>query len=89
MLSIRRASLLASSLCSILAACGGGGSSGNGNGTPPPVNSTPPTATISTITPAQRVTNQPVDFSGSGTTTAGGTLTYAWNFGDGGTASGT
>jgi PKD repeat protein len=86
---VRRAPLLAAWLCSILTACGGGGGGdGNGSGTPP-VNSTPPTATISAITPAQRVANQPVLFSGSGTTTAGGTLTYTWTFGDGGTASGT
>ena len=56
--------------------------------TPPPVNTTPPTAAIAAITPAQRVINQPVAFAGSGTTVTSGALTYGWEFGDGGTASG-
>lgn len=77
-------------LCSLLAACGGGGggSGSSSSGGSPPVNTTPPTATISAVAPAQRVTNQPVTFTGTGTTVTSGALTYSWNFGDGTTGTG-
>jgi PKD repeat protein len=81
-----RAAMLSGTACLLLAGCGGGG---GGSNTPrPPANTTPPTASITAITPAQRVTNQAVTFTGSGSSVAGGTLTYSWNFGDGGTATG-
>jgi PKD repeat protein len=75
-------------LCALLAACGGGGGGSGSSSSGGPVNTTPPTATISSVAPAQRVTNQPVTFTGAGTTVTNGALTYAWNFGDGTTGSG-
>ena len=97
-MSMHPRTLLASLLLTgVLTACGGGGGAGGGSGStpppppapPPPVNTIPPTATISSIAPAQRVTNQAVTFTGTGTTpVTGGTLTYSWNFGDGATGSG-
>jgi PKD repeat protein len=88
MVRLPGARLLALIASGILAGCGGGGG-GSSAPPPPPVNTTPPTASISTIAPAQRVTSQAVTFTGTGTTpVTNGVLTYAWNFGDGSTATG-
>lgn len=71
-------------LVATLAACGGGGGSGGGGG-----GNTPPTASF-TATPSSGTLPLTVAFDASASTDVGGSIvTYAWNFGDGGTSQST
>ena len=68
---------------SALAACGGGGGSSSA---PPPVNQTPTAVVGASVSRGDLPLT--VDFSGSNSTDDGTITGYAWDFGDGATASG-
>jgi PKD repeat protein len=66
----------------LVAGCGGGGGSG-GDGGPQR-----PTVTIQSVAPTSPWATVPATFVASGSSPQGGTLTYAWSFGDGSTGTG-
>jgi len=72
-----RLPLLAALLVATLLGSGCGGGGGGGGAQNPPA--TPPTATIESIAPGQRVAGTTITFAAA----AGQSVTYSWSFGDG------
>jgi PKD repeat protein len=80
-----QASLIVLSALALLSACGGGGGGGGGSPTPPPINN-PPVASF-TANPSSGTAPLTVQFDGSASTDADGSIaSYSWNFGDGSAA---